>query len=119
MGATQAYSYKVEFAAFDRDRSGSLDRAEMQQLLAMKGVHLSPKEFAEFYDEMDADGDGEVGTQRQVLAGAQRASWAGLGRSMTAALPAWQLRLISDGIGPFLGAPHRKPSVACIERRSR
>ena len=48
------------FDLIDEDRSGSLDRAEIQNLAGRLGKHLTVDQLDEAMAEMDEDGGGEV-----------------------------------------------------------
>jgi hypothetical protein len=51
---------KQEFDAYDQDRSGCIDRAELKGLLEKLGEELTEEELDAAFKELDADGSGEI-----------------------------------------------------------
>ncbi|KAL1504729.1 hypothetical protein AB1Y20_008507 [Prymnesium parvum] len=48
------------FDCFDKDGSGSIDRAELSSLMSSLGISLLDDELERLYAEMDIDGDGSI-----------------------------------------------------------
>merc|ERR1711861_38794 len=51
---------KQEFDAYDEDRSGYIDRAELKGLLEKLGEELSDEELDAAFNELDSDQSGEI-----------------------------------------------------------
>merc|ERR1712098_313522 len=51
---------KQEFDAYDQDRSGCIDRAELKGLLEKLGEELSDEELDAAFKELDSDGSGQI-----------------------------------------------------------
>ncbi|KAK8793033.1 hypothetical protein WA588_006328 [Blastocystis sp. NMH] len=56
----EVWRWKDAFDYFDMDKSGSIDFQELQQALAMIGIHLSPTTFQIVFFSSDTDRSGSI-----------------------------------------------------------
>jgi len=105
------------FGQFDKDRSGSIDAAELGSVLDLLGASVEPEVLARMLAEADDDGDGaidekeflqlmakNVGSQGSMLEGELRYAFSALDEDGSGSIDKAELTTACAGLGEKLSA---------------
>ena len=109
--------YSGVFGQFDKDRSGSIDAAELGSVLDLLGASVEPEVLARMLAEADDDGDGaidekeflqlmakNVGSQGSMLEGELRYAFSALDEDGSGSIDKAELTTACAGLGEKLSA---------------
>ena len=109
--------YSGVFSQFDKDRSGSIDAAELGSVLDLLGASVEPEVLAKMLAEADDDGDGaidekeflqlmakNVGSQGSMLEGELRYAFSALDEDGSGSIDKAELTTACAGLGEKLSA---------------